>query len=272
MSQPFFEPFAEGDLVRALELIEDDQKQGCTTDNTFMAVIIKTILEDFQGALQAVELLTNTGARGGRLGPEMEHCVRAEMHLAKARHDPTVAGRRVTLGLPPVHAPLYAQAAAQHVSGQYEQAKQTLDEAEQKTPPTKGTITTKDGKNESFSNLMDSDVLTGPHLVAIVPNSVLHLPFSSLSQVDFIPPGLLNDHYWLPCRICCKDGNETLARVPMLYSGSGLREDRFVRVGRETLWDYDKGYAIGLGQRDFWLDGPRTRVMGILDVQMIELE
>ncbi|NUO52399.1 MAG: hypothetical protein HOV80_26425, partial [Polyangiaceae bacterium] len=58
------------------------------------------------------------------------------------------------------------------------------------------------------------------------------------------------------------------------YAGTGVAADRSVRIGQQTTWQRDRGYAEALGQRDWSVtlaDGGRSMV-GILGVQRIDFD
>jgi protein involved in temperature-dependent protein secretion len=199
---------------------------------------------------------------------------RAEAAATARLVDPAAAGRRGALGVPPPYALAYVKAAVLHAQKDYAGAKAAIAEAKAQTPPTAGTMTWRNGRTARFTDITDSDDLTGANLPCYDGDKVLDLPYSQIKSVAFLDPRISFDVMWIPVELASADGKAFRLRVPAYYAGSGVAEEAHVRTGQMTMWKHDHGYAEGLGQRDFKLstaDGGLS-IVGVLQVRRIDFE
>jgi protein involved in temperature-dependent protein secretion len=199
---------------------------------------------------------------------------RAEATATARLTDPALAGRRKALGTPPPHALAYVKAAVHHAQKDYAGAAAALAEARPLTPPTSGTLTWANGRSARFTNLTDTDDLTGPNLPCYDGDTLLDVPYSQLRSVSFLDCKTSFDVMWMPSEVVTAGGKAFSLRVPSYYTGTGKAAEGMVRAGKETMWEREHGYAQGVGQRDFnvtMADGGSSMV-GMLQVVKLEFD
>lgn len=124
----------------------------------------------------------------------------------------------------------------------------------------------------TFSSLLDADPRTGPNLEVLAAGSYVLIPFSLLSSVEVSAPRRLRDLLWIPAIIRTapayqnRELGETL--LPAVTPFAARHSNDAVRLGRETVWEEDKGGALcPVGQKILLVDGEE---MPILDVRTLE--
>src|SRR5262249_49564293 len=119
---------------------------------------------------------------------------------------------------PPEYIGLHLMAVAWTKEGNYELARQLLDQAEEGRPSMVGR------RNEQpFVDFRDADDLIGPVLELIVQDEYIWLPFEQIRSVEISAPKLLRDLMWANAHIEtieAEGGYTGEAFVPALYSGS----------------------------------------------------
>lgn len=263
-----------GDLAAALELLTA-QIAGNAPDpgQVLMAFNLEVRLQRFDAADRTIHRLFQLAPQlAGPLG-EFAANARAEARMVARQTDPAIAGKRAGIGMPPPHALTYVKAAVHHAQRDYPTVVAALAEARQHTPKTAGTLIRRGGAAVTFTDLVDSDDLTGPILPCYEGDAVLDLAYSELRSITFLDRRTSFDTMWVPAEIVPVTGKPLRAKVPAFYAGTFVASDRTVRSGSVTLWDHAHGYAEAIGQRDLKLIGPenRTSMVGILQVQRIEL-
>jgi len=149
-----------------------------------------------------------------------------------------------------------------------------LEQAARAAPTVAGTLVRTNGAQVPFTNLTDSDDLTGPHLSCFEGSAVLDVPYRELRFVRFSQPRTFMDFSWLPASLETREGEKLEVRVFSLYAGSWRHEEPTVRLGKMTLWEHDHGYAEAAGQRDFKLTTPDggTAMVGLLQVARLDFD
>jgi protein involved in temperature-dependent protein secretion len=199
---------------------------------------------------------------------------RAEAAATARLTDPVQASRRRSLIAPPPHAVWYTRAAVCHAQEDNAGVAAALAEAKAVTPATSGTLTWTGGRTARFIDLTDIDDLTGPMLPCYHRDQISDLPYSQLRSVELLEPKTSFDVMWLPADVVPVNDKALLFRVPAYYVGSGTVGMREVRTGEETICEHSRGYARGLGQRDFkvTMENGGPVLVGILNVKRIDFD
>lgn len=231
-------------------------------------------LQRFQAAEATMRRLLSVAPQ---IAPVMERyglAARAEATATARLTDPAVASQRKALGAPPPYALAYVKAAVLHAQKDYAGAAAALAEAKPLTPPTTGTLTWANGRTARFTDLTDSDDLTGPNLPCYDGPTLLDVPYTQLRSVSFLDCKTSFDVMWMPAEVTTVAGKKLSLRVPSYYTGTGKGDMGMVRTGQMTSWQRDHGYAQGVGQRDFKVtmaDGG-TSMVGMLQVVKLDLD
>lgn len=264
-----------GDFEAALELLAT-QITGAAPDPglVLMAFNLEVRLQRFADAERTIRRLFQLAPQlAGPLG-ELAGNARAEARAIARLTDPSLAGKRAGLGMPPPYAFAYVKAAVHHAMRDHATAAAALAEGRQNTPKVPGTLTRRNGGAVTFVDLVDSDDLTGPILPCYDGDALLDLPYNQLRSITFLGPRTSFDTMWIPADIVPVTGEPLHVKVPAFYAGTFVASDRTVRSGQMTSWEHEHGYAEAIGQRDLKLIGPENRqsLVGILQVQKIELD
>lgn len=166
------------------------------------------------------------------------------------------------LSEPPAYVDLHLDAINRLREGRPEEARRTLDRAEEERPALAGTA---DGR--PFTDLRDYDDFFGPVLELFVQDKYTWLPFEQIVRVEFDPPRSLRDLLWTPAGIQTRD-NELKAFVPALYPATAEEGNDLVRLGRMTDWkEVGPELYVGRGLRLLAFDGEER---AFLDVRSVE--
>ncbi|WP_426731580.1 type VI secretion system accessory protein TagJ [Myxococcus faecalis] len=266
---------AKGDFQAALQLIDAELSSAPSADRWLMAFNVRVRLEDFDGALRALDALV-------KLDPDVSdgvtflgHCANLERLHSLRRKDPALAKERGALQAPQPFSRAYLQAAVSHAKGDFSDAARVLKDIASAAPKVPGTLTRTNGARVRFTDMIDSDDLTGPHLPCFQAGTVLDIPYNELASIQFERPRSSMDAVWVPAVFQTLTGQQFETRVPSRYPGSGLHGNAAVRLGEMTLWEHEPhGYAVGFGQRDFKLaheDGG-FGLVGLLQVTRIDFD
>ncbi|MBZ4399367.1 type VI secretion system accessory protein TagJ [Myxococcus faecalis] len=266
---------AKGDFQAALQLIDAELSSAPSADRWLMAFNVRVRLEDFDGALRALDALV-------KLDPDVSdgvtflgHCANLERLHSLRRKDPTLANERGALQAPQPFSRAYLQAAVSHAKGDFSDAARVLKDIAGAAPKVPGTLTRTNGARVRFTDMIDSDDLTGPHLPCFQAGTVLDIPYNELASIQFERPRSSMDAVWVPAVFQTLTGQQFETRVPSRYPGSGLHGNAAVRLGEMTLWEHEPhGYAVAFGQRDFNLaheDGG-LGLVGLLQVARIDFD
>ena len=174
---------------------------------------------------------------------------------------------------PPPFALALVKAATLHANGDSAGAAAALKEAEGVRPRTPGVLTTRKGEHVPFVDLTDTDDLTGATLPFFYESQVYDVPYATMRTLTFHEPEDPFELMWPRVSFELTTGTKGTVATPALYAGSGADADPSVRVGRTTVWDHDRGYAIARGLRDFWVTGQGgdRRMMGLVHFAKLEL-
>ncbi|MBK7537862.1 MAG: hypothetical protein IPI49_21315 [Myxococcales bacterium] len=279
MSAPSPSPFEgllqKGDLLQALALLHQELQASEPDPGRLLMIFSLEVrlhrFADAQATLRhVIELAPQAAAGLASYG----RCARAEEARLARLTSPEVAGQRAALLPPPPHLLSYSTAAVQHAQGHHAVAAAALEQANAQRPRVSGTFTWTSGRTQRFVDLLDMDALTGAVLPCFGGDALLDLPYCQLRSVTFMRGPSSFDALWVPAEIVLVDGQLVHVRVPALYVGTGVAEFASARMGQSTLFFHDKGYCVGLGQRDLELhgEGGERTMVGILAAAKIDFD
>jgi len=124
---------------------------------------------------------------------------------------------------------------------------ETINEIEDSRIPLPGTC-----NGKPFDDLFDLD-----HLLTDVIefystdcNYYWH-SMSEIKKIEFDSPERIRDLLWRRVNIQFSEGNPGVVFMPMLYPGSYLSNNEFLKTGRESEWRENGGLSSGIGSRVF---------------------
>jgi protein involved in temperature-dependent protein secretion len=201
-------------------------------------------------------------------------CAHSERAQAARLRDPELAGQRAAILPPPPFAYAYVKAARLRAASDHAGVVAALAEANAHRPAVTGTLTWIGGRTVRFTDLLDSDDLTGATLPCFAGGGLLEFPYAQLRSLRFFRGPSSFDALWLPLELTLNNGELHRLRVPSLYAGTGLAAEPSSRTGTMTTWNHDHGYAVGCGQRDLkvFTEGGGHSMVGILQVARIDFD
>ncbi len=147
--------------------------------------------------------------------------------------------------------------------GKTAEARELLDKVEEERPAYSCTV-----NGEGFSDFRDYNDLTMCAFEAIVKDSYVWLPFSSVKKLDFLERKSLRDVYWPQAQFELTNGTSGELFLPSLYVNTFKNADDQVRLGRTVDWrEAGDDIYVGEGTRVFTMDG---KDKPILDLKTIE--
>ena len=166
---------------------------------------------------------------------------------------------------PPTYVELHLDAINRLREGNFAEARQLLDRAEEERPALTGKL-----NGIQFLDFRDYDDIIGPALELIVQDHYTWLPFEQIKQIEIGAPKQLRDLMWVAARIESTDGTIGEVFIPALYSGSSEHANDQVKLGRMTDWKkIEKDLFLAAGLRLFLVDNEDK---AMLEVRSIEFE
>jgi type VI secretion system protein ImpE len=172
-------------------------------------------------------------------------------------------------GQPQAWVALLAQALQADAQGDPHTAARLRENAFEQAPPSSGAL-----DDRAFDWLADADSRLGPVFEVIINGRYGWLPMANVAQIDFEPPTDLRDLVWAPTHLVFANGGETVALLPVRYTGTAAQADGALRMSRKTEWlalgDGPSGPQYrGLGQRLLATGEFET---GLLEVRQIRFD
>ena len=165
---------------------------------------------------------------------------------------------------PPPYVDLHLAAINRLREGNFSEARQMLDRAEEERPALAGTF---NGKR--FGDFRDWDDLVGPVLELIVKDQYTWLPFEQIRRLEISAPKRLRDLLWASGRIESADGTIGEVCLPALYAGSSERPNDQIRLGRMTDWKrLSDDLSIAVGLHLFLVDGEDKPIFEARSVEL----
>lgn len=261
----------QGDYTGALALLRESTSGTQVDPGQLLARFSMEVrLQQFDAAESSMQRLCALAPEAAPVMSQLGLAARAERLAIQRLKDPTLATKRSTPGMPPPHAIALVKMAHAHAQGDAAGATAALAEVRAITPATAGTLVRKNGATVTFTNIVDSDDLTGASLPCYEGAQLLDIAYSDLRSITFSEPKTSFDIMWPRAEIVLVTGEVLRVRIPALYPGSGTAEENFIRTGQMTTWTRDKGYAEGHGQRDLSITTAEgNSIVGLLSITSI---
>lgn len=172
-------------------------------------------------------------------------------------------------GQPQAWVALLAQALQADAQGDPHTAARLRESAFEQAPASAGML-----DDRRFEWLADADSRLGPVFEVIINGRYGWLPMANVAQIDLEPPADLRDLVWAPAHLVFANGGETVALLPVRYTGTAAQADGALRMSRKTEWlalgDGPSGPQYrGLGQRLLATGEFET---GLLEVRQIRFD
>jgi type VI secretion system protein ImpE len=166
---------------------------------------------------------------------------------------------------PPPYVELHLEAINRLREGNFEEAHQLLNQAEEERPALIGKL-----NGKQFLDFRDYDDVIGPVLELIVQDHYTWLPFEQIKQIEIGAPKQLRDLMWAAARVESTDGTIGEVFIPALYSGSSDHPNDQVKLGRMTDWNkIDGDLFLAAGLRLFLVD---DQDKALFEVRTVEID
>jgi type VI secretion system protein ImpE len=164
---------------------------------------------------------------------------------------------------PPTYVDLHVEALNQVSRGKMEEARATLDRAEEERPVSPGKL-----NGQEFQDFRDYDDFVAPVLELIVKDKYVWLPFEQIKSMQISPPRQLRDMIWASARVEALDGTIGEVYVPTLYQATSNSDNDQLRLGRQTHWTEIGGNIYrAVGLRLFLIDDEDKTVFEAASVE-----
>lgn len=190
----------------------------------------------------------------------------------EAVREAVFAGRTLphVFGPPTEWVALLAQALKLDAEGQAAAAAAQRAEALEHAEARAGAIEDASG-SQSFEWVADADSRLGPVLEVIINGRYGWLPMVHLAALSIEPVADLRDLVWAPAQITFSNGGETVALLPVRYTGTPLADGGPLAMSRKTEWvelGDATGQYRGVGQRVLATDAAER---GLLEIRRLSL-
>lgn len=193
---------------------------------------------------------------------QFRQLLRAEKH----REECWMSGRSPEfLSDPPEHLRLLLQANMYWRTGDSENARAAVEEADSARPELSGIC-----DSTPFAGLRDLEDLSASFFEVLTSKGTYYwVPFEAVDQLEFHAPVAPRDLIWRRASLTVHDGPDGEVFLPALYAGSSGSPDDSLRLGRGTDWVDEPGPVRGVGQR-VYLVGDQDR--SILEIGTVSME
>lgn len=144
---------------------------------------------------------------------------------------------------PPAYVDLHLEAINAVRTGNWSEARELLDRAEEQRPAVPGEC---DGVE--FYDWRDADDFVAPVLEAVVKDQYVWIPYEQIRTIEIGKPEHLRDLLYTPARIETTDNTHGQFFLLSLYAGTSESANDFVRLGRRTepqLYSDDLARCVG---------------------------
>jgi type VI secretion system protein ImpE len=166
---------------------------------------------------------------------------------------------------------LLAQALKLDAEGQHAAAAAQRAAALEQAEARGGTLDTASTEQQPFEWIADADSRLGPVLEIIINGRYGWLPLMHVAQLRVEPVADLRDLVWAPAQVTFSNGGETVALLPVRYTGTPLAEGGPLAMARQTEWvelGAGSGQYRGVGQRVLATEAAE---LGLLELRRIGL-
>ena len=254
--------YEAGELGPAIEALTREVKAN--PSDTARRILLFELLcfaGEWERADKQLDVIGHQSA-GAEIGVQVyRNCIKAERDRRRLISD---CLQPHFLSEPPAYVDLHLEAINRLREGNAQQARETLDRAEEERPALSGII-----DEQLFQDFRDYDDLFGPVLEVIVQDKYTWLPFEQIKRMEIDRPKQLRDLIWATASIETTD-RELRAFLPTLYANTSEHEDDQVRLGRMTDWkEVGEELYLGAGLRLFAVDGEEKPM---LEVRRVEFD
>ena len=234
--------YESGQLAAAIEAVTQEVKANPTdmTRRTFLFELL-AFAGEWDRAEKQLDVIGNQNDKSV-LGVQVYH------HNIKAERE---RERLFSEGLqphflsePPSYVDLHLAAINRVREGNMQEARATLDRAEEERPAISGKL-----NGQAFDDFRDASDLTGAVLELVVQDKYAWIPFEHIKRLAVAPPKNLRDIIWPAARVESTNGTVGEVFLLALYEGSSRHPSDQVRLGRMTDWQAlsdDTYRALGL--------------------------
>jgi type VI secretion system protein ImpE len=155
-----------------------------------------------------------------------------------------------------------AQALQLQAQGHQAQAAQLRSRALEQAPASQGRL---DG--QGFEWIADADSRLGPVLEVVINGRYGWLPFEHLRRLSIEPVADLRDLVWIPAHLTFVNDADTVALIPVRYTGTTSGADSALLMSRKTEWlEIADDQYRGLGQRVLTTDGGDHALLDVREI------
>lgn len=245
-----------GDYAQAHDALQRTAEVGTTVGRAVGALLL-ALIERFDDADRLVQTPELAG---------FQVIITGERQRTARWRDPRASGQ-LSATATTAHGPMYAAMGSALARRDEALAERTKADFEKRARPVAGKLTFQRGEPRAFGDIVDCDDAIGQMLETYCGNGLLYFPFETVRRIEFLPKTNFMDVLMPKVKITDATGTVT-AYVPLLYATSSTADERTIRNGRETMFDYVGEARRGRGQRDFMLDG--SMLIGMQNIAAID--
>lgn len=223
------ELFDAGDLAGAIEAVTKEVKAKPTDPGprTFLFELL-LFSGDLDRSEKQMEVLGTQGTEAQLGVMVFRNCLKAERDREKLF---TKALAPKFLTEPPHYVDAHVEAIKRTLEGNFAEARELLDKAEEARPSFPGTL-----NGVPFEDFRDYDDFLGPVFEVFVNDQYCWVSIEQVVKLKVQPPKKLRDLYWATASIESRDGSKGDVMLPCLYPRTATHADAEVRLGRMTAW------------------------------------
>jgi type VI secretion system protein ImpE len=242
------ELYKAGSLRGAIEeLIREVKARPTDTQRRTFLFELLCFSGDWERAGRQLDVLAGQSAEADVAAQVFRNCIKAEQARAELYRNGLAPH---FLGEPPAYVDLHLDAISRIREGNYAEARDLLERAEEQRPAFSGEF-----NGAGFSDFRDYNDVTAPVLELIVHDKYTWLPLEQIVRLEIQPPKHLRDLLWPSALVESVKGPIGGVLVMMLYADSNTHDDDQVRLGRMTDWrQLDDGLYRGFGMKLFLVD------------------
>jgi len=119
----------------------------------------------------------------------------------------------------------------------------------------------------AFEWIADADSRLGPVLEVVINGRYGWLPFAHLRRLSIEPVADLRDLVWIPAHLTFVNDADTVALIPVRYTGTTSGGDTALLMSRKTEWlEIADDQYRGMGQRVLATDGGDHALLDVREI------
>ena len=221
--------YESGELAAAIEAVTSEVKANPTDmqRRTFLFELL-AFAGEWDRAEKQLDVIANQSTNAEIGVQAYRHNIKAERERRRLFADGL---QPHFLSEPPVYVDLHLAAINRVREGNFQEAREALDRAEEDRPAFAGKL-----NGQPIQDFRDADDFVGPVLELVVQDKYAWLPLEQVKRMAIAPPKSLRDLIWPSARIESTTGTVGEVFMLALYEGSSAHESDAVRLGRMTDW------------------------------------